>query len=284
MTPRRSSGHGVRVTSPLRSMRVTVGEPDRDWRRGTRQVRHAPRPALGLRQPHEDLVLGKVEAVGAQVGVQPLDVSDHRGTRHTRCCGSVSQRTSFDDMPRSYLTIQSSRSPDRPKRRRQVGPARGGFQDDHRAGAAERPPTVGADKPQARGRDARRRGAPLPGRERELRQSLTWAQTKDDIWDIAAGLLALGLQLEERVAIASNTRLEWVLLDLAVNRAGGATTAVYPEHPGPEFAHIARIRSRTTSWPRTSSSSRNCATPRSTRPRSARRFCSTAPTRTPLAR
>ena len=102
---------------------------------------------------------------------------------------------------------------------------------------AERPPTVGAMFLE--------RVAATPDGEAlrypdasENWQSLTWAQTKDDIWDIAAGLLALGLQLEERVAIASNTRLEWVLLDLAVNCAGGATTAVYPNTQGPEFAHI----------------------------------------------
>ncbi len=68
--------------------------------------------------------------------------------------------------------------------------------------------------------------------------SLTWAQTKDAVWEVAAGLLALGLQPEERVAIASSTRIEWVLADLGVNCAGGATTTVYPNTQGPEFRHI----------------------------------------------
>ena len=68
--------------------------------------------------------------------------------------------------------------------------------------------------------------------------SLTWAQMRQVVWEVGAGLLAIGLQPEERVAIASNTRYEWVLLDLAINCAGGATTTVYPNTTGPEFAHI----------------------------------------------
>jgi long-chain acyl-CoA synthetase len=68
--------------------------------------------------------------------------------------------------------------------------------------------------------------------------SLTWTRTREIVWEIAAGLLALGLGTEERVAIASSTRIEWVLLDLAINCAGGATTTVYPNTQGEEFAHI----------------------------------------------
>ena len=58
--------------------------------------------------------------------------------------------------------------------------------------------------------------------------SLTWEQTRDRVCDIAAGLLALGVEAEQRVAIASSTRIEWVLADLAIMCAGAATTTVYP--------------------------------------------------------
>ena len=58
-------------------------------------------------------------------------------------------------------------------------------------------------------------------------RSLTWLQTKDEVAELAAGLLGLGLSLEDRVAIASNTRLEWILADLAIMCAGGANTTVY---------------------------------------------------------
>lgn len=59
-------------------------------------------------------------------------------------------------------------------------------------------------------------------------RTLTWAQTGEQVSELAAGLLSLGIGLEDRVAIASSTRLEWVLADLAVMCAGGATTTIYP--------------------------------------------------------
>jgi long-chain acyl-CoA synthetase len=59
-------------------------------------------------------------------------------------------------------------------------------------------------------------------------RSLTWQDSKDVVSELAAGLLALDLSLEDRVAIVSNTRLEWILADLAIMCAGGANTTVYP--------------------------------------------------------
>ena len=57
--------------------------------------------------------------------------------------------------------------------------------------------------------------------------SVTWRQAAETVRATAAGLLALGIQPEDRVAIASATRIEWLYADLAVMCAGGATTAVY---------------------------------------------------------
>ncbi len=68
--------------------------------------------------------------------------------------------------------------------------------------------------------------------------SLNWLQTKEQVDALAAGLLALGLRQEERVAVASTTRLEWILMDLAINSAGGATTTIYPNTGPEDFAHI----------------------------------------------
>jgi long-chain acyl-CoA synthetase len=64
--------------------------------------------------------------------------------------------------------------------------------------------------------------------ENEVWHSLTWAQTGEQVDRIAAGLVALGLEPEQRVAIVSGTRFEWIFADLAVNAAGAATTTVYP--------------------------------------------------------
>jgi long-chain acyl-CoA synthetase len=68
--------------------------------------------------------------------------------------------------------------------------------------------------------------------------SLTWQQTQNRVFEIAAGLLALGVGPEDRVAIASNTRVEWILADLAVMCAGGATTTVYPSTQHEDVSYI----------------------------------------------
>jgi len=69
-------------------------------------------------------------------------------------------------------------------------------------------------------------------------RSLTWKQTYDDTEKLAAGLLSLGLEPEQRVSIASNTRLDWILADYAVMLAGGATTTVYPSTGDADVAYI----------------------------------------------
>ena len=68
--------------------------------------------------------------------------------------------------------------------------------------------------------------------------SIDWTETRSRVDAYAAGLLALGLEPEQRVAIVSNTRIEWILADYAINCAGGATTTIYPNTQGRDFAHI----------------------------------------------
>ena len=69
-------------------------------------------------------------------------------------------------------------------------------------------------------------------------ESVTWKQTGETVSALAAGLLALGIESEQRVGIASNTRYEWILADLAVMCAGGATTTVYPSTNAEDTAYI----------------------------------------------
>ena len=69
---------------------------------------------------------------------------------------------------------------------------------------------------------------------------LTWAQVADRAKAIAAGLRSLGVGTEDRVAILSNTRFEWVLADLGVMCAGGATTTVYPTTEPEDASYIVR--------------------------------------------
>ena len=68
--------------------------------------------------------------------------------------------------------------------------------------------------------------------------SVTWAQTGDTVKTMAAGLLALGIQPEQRVGIASSTRVEWLYADLAIMCAGAAATTVYPSTGAEEVAFI----------------------------------------------
>jgi len=68
--------------------------------------------------------------------------------------------------------------------------------------------------------------------------SATWRQTADRVETLAAGLLALGIEPEQRVGIASSTRYEWILADLAIMCSGAATTTVYPNTNAGGTAYI----------------------------------------------
>ena len=68
--------------------------------------------------------------------------------------------------------------------------------------------------------------------------SVTWQQVGERVHHIAAGLISLGIAPEDRVALASSTRYEWVLADFAVMCAGAATTTVYPTTMARDVAYI----------------------------------------------
>ena len=69
-------------------------------------------------------------------------------------------------------------------------------------------------------------------------ESVTWQQVGERVHRIAAGLISLGIQPENRVALASATRYEWVLVDFGVMCAGAATTTVYPTTIAADVAYI----------------------------------------------
>ncbi len=69
-------------------------------------------------------------------------------------------------------------------------------------------------------------------------ESVTWKAAGDEVAKMAAGLLALGVQPEQRVGIASGTRYEWILADLGIMCAGAATTTVYPSTNEDDTAYI----------------------------------------------
>ncbi|AKN69798.1 AMP-dependent synthetase [Streptomyces sp. PBH53] len=79
---------------------------------------------------------------------------------------------------------------------------------------------------------------PASGQGPDEWKSLSWGQAAERVYAIAAGLIDLGVQPEQRVALASSTRVEWILADLGIMCAGGATTTVYPQTNADESAFI----------------------------------------------
>ncbi|MER7278787.1 long-chain fatty acid--CoA ligase [Dactylosporangium sp. NPDC000244] len=67
---------------------------------------------------------------------------------------------------------------------------------------------------------------------------MTWREVDEHARAIAAGLTTLGVAPEDRVAVLSSTRLDWILADLGVMLAGAATTTVYPTTEPEEAVYI----------------------------------------------
>jgi long-chain acyl-CoA synthetase len=57
---------------------------------------------------------------------------------------------------------------------------------------------------------------------------VTWREFDRQVRDLAAGLIAAGIQSGDRVALMSRTRYEWTVLDYAILTAGGVVVPVYP--------------------------------------------------------
>ena len=106
------------------------------------------------------------------------------------------------------------------------------------------PATPGSVPPPSMARMILDRVAATPDREAfrypvgDHWESVDWRGVGDRVRGIAAGLIALGIGLEDRVAIAADTRLEWILSDFAILCAGAATTTVYPATPAADVAFI----------------------------------------------
>ncbi|MFF9481019.1 AMP-dependent synthetase/ligase [Streptomyces sp. NPDC014733] len=79
---------------------------------------------------------------------------------------------------------------------------------------------------------------PVSGTGPDDWKSLTWNDAAQRVYATAAGLMALGVRPEERVALAAATRVEWILADLGVLCSGAATTTVYPSTNAEETAYI----------------------------------------------
>ena len=58
--------------------------------------------------------------------------------------------------------------------------------------------------------------------------TLSWKEVGERVRAVACGLRALGLEDEQRAGVLCGTRYEWLIADIAINCAGGATTTIYP--------------------------------------------------------
>ncbi len=69
-------------------------------------------------------------------------------------------------------------------------------------------------------------------------QEYNWADTWELIEVAAHGLLALGVDVGDRVAIHSEDRPEWVVLDIAAVAVRGTTVGLYPTNPTAEVEYL----------------------------------------------
>lgn len=69
-------------------------------------------------------------------------------------------------------------------------------------------------------------------------RTFTWRELGERVRAIACGLRALGLEGEQRCAILSSTRLEWIAADFGILCAGGAVTTIYPSTTADDCAYI----------------------------------------------
>ncbi len=70
-------------------------------------------------------------------------------------------------------------------------------------------------------------------------QTTTLEQWRDISARWALGLIALGLEPGQRVAIAATTRREWMFADMAIVLAGGVTVPIYPSALADDVAWLA---------------------------------------------
>ncbi len=71
-------------------------------------------------------------------------------------------------------------------------------------------------------------------------QYITYAELDQRVRNLALGLIALGVQPGDRVALLSENRWEWAVSDLAILRAGAATTPLYSTLPAKQVEDIVR--------------------------------------------
>jgi long-chain acyl-CoA synthetase len=69
-------------------------------------------------------------------------------------------------------------------------------------------------------------------------KTITWREVGDVVREVALGLIALGREKGEMVALLSASRAEWVQADFAIFSAGCVSVPVYPTYPPDLIAYV----------------------------------------------
>jgi long-chain acyl-CoA synthetase len=69
-------------------------------------------------------------------------------------------------------------------------------------------------------------------------KTLTWREVGEVVREVALGLIALGRQKGDAVALLSASRAEWVQADFAIFSAGCITVPIYPTYPPDLIAYV----------------------------------------------
>src|SRR3954467_4290167 len=69
-------------------------------------------------------------------------------------------------------------------------------------------------------------------------QDISYREFAQAVSELARGLIDLGLQPGERVALLCTTRVEWSLIDFAITSAGGVVVPIYPTNSPDECAWV----------------------------------------------
>jgi long-chain acyl-CoA synthetase len=78
----------------------------------------------------------------------------------------------------------------------------------------------------------------LWAKQARIYEPLSWAETARRVNRLARGLVALGVQPGDRVALAAENRPEWVTADLAIMSAGAVTVPAYTTNTVEDNRHI----------------------------------------------
>ncbi len=71
-------------------------------------------------------------------------------------------------------------------------------------------------------------------------RSITWKQAREQVLDLARGMIALGVGRGDTVAIVSESRPRWIIADQAIQACGAIGVPLYPTSSSEELAYMIR--------------------------------------------